>query len=175
MKRIEAEDPERRLAGLEHSLKGKDRLTEKVDDWMSAQADLTAVEAISLIKDAIRYTFVYDETAYSAGVQADCDRLESSGFAPVDRQNSWEADQYKGINSRWRDPDSGMLFEMQFHTQESLDAKELTHPAYERIRDTKTPPDEVRQLREYQHDVCAGITIPPEATEIPDYNHLQGT
>ena len=175
MKRIEAEDPERRLAGLEHSLKGKDRLTEKVDNWMSAQANLTAVDAIRLVKDAIRYTFVYDETAYSAGVQADCDRLESSGFTPVDRQNSWEGDQYRGINSRWREPDSGMLFEVQFHTQESLDAKELTHSAYERIRDTKTPPDEVRRLKEYQRDVCAGITIPPEATEIPDYNHLQGT
>ncbi len=175
MKRIEAEDPERRLAGLEHSLKGKDRLTEKVDDWRSAQADLTAVEAIRLIKDAIRYTFMYDETAYSAGVYADCDRLESSGFTPVDRQNSWEGDQYKGINSRWREPGSGMLFEVQFHTQESLDAKELTHAAYERIRDTKTPPDEVRRMKEYQREVCAGITIPPEATEIPDYNHLQGT
>ena len=31
MKRIEAEDPERRLAGLEHSLKGKDRLTQKIN------------------------------------------------------------------------------------------------------------------------------------------------
>ena len=39
-----------------------------------------------------------------------------------------------------------MLFEVQFHTQESLDAKELTHSAYERIRDAKTPPDEVRQI-----------------------------
>ncbi len=175
MKRIEAEDPERRLAGLENSLKGKDRLTEKADQWMSAQANLTTADAIRLVKDAIRYTFVYDETAYSAGVRADCDRLESSGFKPVDRQNSWGDDQYKGINSRWRDPDSGMLFEVQFHTQESLDAKEFTHPAYERIRDTKTPPDEVRQLREYQRDVCTGITIPPQATEIPDYNHLQGT
>ena len=175
MKRIEAEDPERRLAGLEHSLKGKDRLAEKVDNWMSAQANLTAADAIRLVKDAIRYTFVYEETAYSAGVQADCDRLESSGFTPVDRQNSWEDDQYKGINSRWREPDSGMLFEVQFHTQESLDAKELTHSAYERIRDTKTPPDEIRRLKEYQRDVCAGIMIPPGATEIPDYNYLQGT
>jgi len=69
----------------------------------------------------------------------------------------------------------GMLFEVQFHTQESLGAKELTHPAYERIRDTKTPPDEVKQLKESQRDVCAGITIPPQATEILDYNDLQGT
>ena len=175
MKRIEAEDPDRRLAGLERSLKGKDRLSEKVDNWMNAQANLTAAEAIRLVKDAIRYTFVYEETAYEAGVHADCDRLKSSGFTPVDRQNSWGGDQYKGINSRWREPDSEMLFEVQFHTQESLDTKELTHSAYERIRDTKTPPDEVRRLKEYQRDVCAGITIPPGATEIPDYDHLQGT
>ena len=47
MKRIEAEDPERRLAGLEHSLKGKDRLTQKIDQWMSAQANLTAADAFS--------------------------------------------------------------------------------------------------------------------------------
>ena len=60
---------------------------------MSAQANLTAADAIRLVKDAIRYTFVYDETAYSGGVQADCERLESSGFTPVDRQNSWEEDQ----------------------------------------------------------------------------------
>src|SRR3984957_133286 len=32
MKRIEAEDPERRLAGLDHSLKGKDRLTQKINE-----------------------------------------------------------------------------------------------------------------------------------------------
>jgi hypothetical protein len=175
MKRIEAEDPERRLAGLEHSLKGKDRLIEKVDQWMSAQANLTAVDALNLVKDAIRYTFVYDETAYSAGVRADSDRLESSGFTPVDRQNSWKDDQYKGINSRWREPESEMLFEVQFHTQQSLEAKELTHAAYERIRNPQTPPDEVRGLRQYQRHVCAGIAIPPAATEIPDYNHLQGT
>jgi len=66
MQRIEAEDPQRRLAGIEHSLKGKDRLAEKVDQWMSAQANLTAADAIRLVKDTIRYTFVYEETAYSA-------------------------------------------------------------------------------------------------------------
>ncbi len=31
MRRIEAEDPDRRLVGLENRLKGKDRLTEKID------------------------------------------------------------------------------------------------------------------------------------------------
>jgi hypothetical protein len=173
MRRIEAEDPDRTLVGLENRLKGKDRLSEKVEKWLSAQPDLRPDDAFKLVKDAIRYTFVYNEERYSEGVYADCDRLESAGFELVDRQNSWKEDQYKGINGRWREPDSGMLFEVQFHTQESVDAKELTHPAYERIRDPATPPNEVRELRAFQSEVCSRIKTPPRATEIPDYNYLQ--
>jgi hypothetical protein len=173
MRRIEAEDPDRALVGLEHRLKGKDRLSEKVDKWLSAQPALRHADAFKLVKDAIRYTFVYSEERYTEGVYADSDRLESAGFEPVDRQNSWKEDQYKGINGRWREPASGILFEVQFHTQESVDAKELTHSAYERIRDPSTSPDEVRELRAFQSEVCSRIKIPPRATEIPDYNYAQ--
>ena len=171
MRRIEAEDPGRHLAGLEHRLKGQERLTEKVEKWLSAQPDLRVDDAFKLVKDAIRYTFVYSEERYTEGVYADSNRLDSAGFEPVDRQNSWKEDQYKGINGRWREPGSGILFEVQFHTQESVDAKEVTHPAYERIRDPTTPPDEVRQLRAFQGEVCSRIKIPPKATEIPDYDY----
>jgi hypothetical protein len=173
MRRIEAEDPDRHLAGLENRLKGKDRLTEKVEKWINAQPDLRPDDAFKLVKDAIRYTFVYKEERYTEGVYTDCNRLESAGFKAVDRQNSWKEDQYKGINGRWREPASGMLIEVQFHTQESLDAKELTHPAYERIRDPATPPHEVRELRAFQSEVCSSIKVPPRATEIPDYDYLQ--
>ena len=173
MRRIEAEDPDRTLVGLENRLKGKDRLSEKVEKWLSAQPDLRPDDAFKVVKDAIRYTFVYNEERYTEGVYADCDRLESAGFEPVDRQNSWKEDQYKGINGRWREPDSGMLFEVQFHTQESVDAKELTHSAYERIRDPATSPSEVRELRAFQSEVCSRIKIPPRATEIPDNNYVQ--
>ena len=172
MLRIEAEDPDRRLVGLENRLKGKDRLAEKVENWMTAQPGIQPDDAFRLAKDAIRYTFVYEEAKYTAGVYADCDRLESQGFQPVDRQNSWTDDQYKGINGRWREPGSGHLFEVQFHTQDSYDAKQVTHAAYERIRDTSTPPGEVRQLRDYQREVCATLPIPPGAMNIPDYNYL---
>ena len=49
-------------------------------------------------------------------------------------KNLWTSDQYKGINSQWRRAGDGLRFEVQFHTQSSLEAKELTHKAYERIR-----------------------------------------
>lgn len=122
MRHIEAEDPDRRLAGLEHRLKGKDRLTEKVLKTVNERGH-TEQEALGLIKDAIRYTFCYPDDGYTPGVHADCRRLSDAGFEFVDRENSWTNEQYKGINSRWRVPDDGQLFEVQFHTQASLDAK----------------------------------------------------
>jgi hypothetical protein len=169
---IEAEDPDRRLAGFENRLKGKERLAEKVTNWMKAQPDLTPDNAFGLVKDAIRYTFQYTDDRYAEGVRVDCARLAAAGFQRGDRQNTWENDQYKGINSRWREPESGLLFEVQFHTRASFEAKQETHRAYERIRDTSTPAADVRQLRAYQREVCAKVPIPPGATEIPDYDDL---
>jgi hypothetical protein len=87
----------------------------------------------------------------------------------VDRENSWTKEQYKGVNSRWRVPGNGQLFEVQFHTPASLEAKEITHPAYEKLRIGVPTPAEQRELEDFQKRVTAGVPIPPGATEIPDY------
>jgi hypothetical protein len=125
VRRIEAEDPDRRLVGLEHRVKGKDRLTKKITEAVEERGH-TADEAFSLVKDAIRYTFCYPDDRYTDGVYTDCVRLEDAGFERYDRRNSWEQAEYKGTNSRWIVPRSGQIFEVQFHTQASLDAKEET-------------------------------------------------
>lgn len=129
---IEAEDPSRHLRGLDNYLKDPDRLKEKVANDVIYKGR-TVEQALSNVKDAIRFTWVYSEESYTDSVLVECGRLEAR-FGRFDRQNSWENDQYKGINSRWREPRCGLLFEVQFHTQASLDAKQLTHPAYERLR-----------------------------------------
>ena len=84
--------------------------------------------------------------------------------------NSWEKDEYKGINSRWRDPESGLLFEVQFHTRSSFEAKQLTHAAYERLRNPATSDIERDELQEFQRKVSAEIPIPPRVTDIGDYS-----
>jgi hypothetical protein len=168
MKRIEAEDPERHLAGLENSLKGKDRLAEKVNFDVQKKG-VTVDQAVANVKDAIRYTFCYPEDAYTEGVYADCDRLTDTGFELVERRNSWDKEQYKGINSRWRVPADGQLLELQFHTQASLDAKEETHWAYEKLRAGVPTPAEQRELEDYQKRITARVPIPPGAQDIPDY------
>jgi hypothetical protein len=169
MRCLEAEDPCRRLVGLDHRLKGRDRLAEKVDNWMRADAELTYDRAFGMLKDAIRYTFQYSDAGYSDGVHADIRRLRDAGFELVDSKNSWNEAEYKGINSRWRVPENGQLFEVQFHSQASYEAKQLTHAAYERIRDPSTPPAQVREMRAFQREVTTRIPIPPGAPDIPDF------
>ncbi len=138
MQRIEAADPGRRLTGLEHMRKGVDRLKEKIAERLRYHPDLPPRQAVAAIPDAVRFTFEYSESHYSRGVLADVERLKEAGYELLKLKNLWAKDQYKGINSQWLRPETGLRFEVQFHTPESREAKELTHKAYERLRDPQT-------------------------------------
>jgi hypothetical protein len=170
--RIAGEDPTRTLAGFDRRIKGEDRLKEKISDRMRSKGR-SAAEALAQISDVVRFTFTYGETAYADGVRKDLERLEAAGFTQVERRNTWASDQYKGINTQWLEPQSGVRFEVQFHTQASLEAKELTHQAYERIRTiTESTPAvdrETAELRQFQHRVNSTIPIPPGVSDIDDY------
>jgi len=168
MLRIEAEDPTRRLAGFENRLKEKDRLSQKIARSVDERGR-TVDEAFSLVKDAIRYTFCYPDDLYTQGVHTDWERIKEEGFEPVERENSWTGEQYKGINSRWRVPENTQLFEVQFHTEASYQAKEETHPAYEKLRVGVPTRAEQLELEEFQKQVTARVPIPPGAAEIPNY------
>jgi hypothetical protein len=165
---VEAADPSRHLAGFEHHIKGEDRLKEKIADRIRSTPGLTPTQALDLIADAVRFTYQYSEATYARGVRQDVAWLQDRGFVEIERRNTWTSEQYKGINGRWREPGSGVTFEVQFHTQASLEAKELTHKAYERIRSTVKDP-ELSELKAFQRQVNSMVPIPPGAADIEDY------
>ena len=171
--RIAGEDPTRALAGFDRRIKGEDRLKEKIADEMRSTPGITCMQALASIADVVRFTFTYGESAYTAGVRNDVERLQAAGFTQVERRNTWSSEQYKGINTRWREPDSGVIFEVQFHTQASLEAKELTHEAYEHIRsandETAETIREATELKKFQRDVTDRVPIPPGVMEYEDY------
>jgi len=169
MRRIEAEDPDRHLTGLEFRCKREDRIMEKVATALEEQPDLAPEEALASVKDTIRYTFQYTEEHYTEGVLADVTRLKTAGFEQVDLRNSWASEEYKGINSRWRVPGNGHLFEVQFHTQISFEAKQLTHPAYERVRDPSTSKAEQDELGDFQRRVNVNVPEPRGARSVENY------
>jgi hypothetical protein len=168
MLRIEAADPERHLVGLEHRRKGQDRIMEKVAHDVQYKGRTTE-DALANLKDSIRYTFQYTDTRYTAGVNADIERLKAAGFGLIEVRNSWSSTDYKGINSRWRTPEEGQLFEVQFHTQVSFEVKQLTHPAYERLRTPLIPKAEQVELLDFQRRANSYIPVPEHAHDVPDY------
>jgi hypothetical protein len=130
---------------------------------------MTAGQAITEVPDAVRFTLAYSESRYTEGVRDDVERFKAEGFELIKLKNLWAKDQYKGINSQWRDRDSGLLIETQFHTRISFEAKELTHQAYERIRTPTTSKAEEALLEDYQRLATARVPVPPGVFEIEDY------
>lgn len=158
------------LVGLENRLKGEERLKEKIGEVIKRMPDRTLEDVAHDLPDVIRYTFCFSPENYTDGYWGIKDRMESSGHTMIYSQNHWRGNlEYKGINTRWM-TDDGQRFEVQFHTPESVHAKqELTHGAYERLRNPLTTDRERRELRSFQKEVCSWVAIPDGATAIPDH------
>ena len=168
LRTIESQDPGRHLIGFDDRLKGRDRIKEKVSDRIE-EKNRTPDEAVSLIPDAIRYTFQYGQPNYTQGVWADIERLKGQGFELCKLKNSWSKEEYQGINSQWIEPDTGQRFEVQFHTRISFEAKQLTHDAYEKLRSGQLDEFEKMVLKAFQRKVSADVPAPLGSMDIRDY------
>jgi hypothetical protein len=171
MRQIEAADPSRGLVGVEHMLKKADRLKEKIADILLVESRLSPREALDKVPDAVRYTFTHGPDGYAEGVRADIERLKAAGFEEIKLKNLWSSSQYRGINTQWRRPETGLRFEVQFHTPESLQAKELTHGSYERLRrpENETTLIERDELEVFQRRVNAALVTPLSSEEIREF------
>ncbi len=168
LERVESADPDRSLAGLQHMLKGEDRLKEKIADELTAKPGMTPRQALENVADPVRFTFMYGPGRYAVGVVTDVERLKAEGFELIKLKNLWAEEQYKGINSQWRRPETGLRVEVQFHTLESLEAKELTHQAYERIRGSASDLERA-ELEDFQRRANAYLVTPERTAEIKDF------
>jgi hypothetical protein len=62
-----------------------------------------------------------------------------------------------------------VIFEVQFHTPESWEAKQRTHDIYEKLCDTRITAAERKQLEEEQGRIVASIPVPSSAGNITYY------
>jgi hypothetical protein len=152
-----------------YALKSLDRFQQKLSRLIAEEPGVSPEEVADGIHDGIRYTFIFDVDDYTNGVQDSQAKLEDHGYSLQFLRNTWNNDQYKGINSRWQDPVSGKMFEIQFHTADSWEAKQRTHDAYESIELLRVTVSEREQLSAYQREVSASIPIPADCLEILDY------
>ncbi len=122
------------LSGLDHAVKGADSLERKIGDDARKDYKGDTSLAASKISDANRYTMVMDSEHYTEAGKAVQAQLEEQGYN-VRTKNFWqEGSNYKGVNMALTDP-QGNKIELQFHTSESLNIKEVdNHPIYEEYR-----------------------------------------
>jgi hypothetical protein len=171
MRRIESRLDHGHLAdqtekyALKDPARFKEKLAERIERFPNADPNDLAAE----IHDGVRYTFILNVGHYTDGVGIAQSELAEAGYDQIETKPGWHGEEYKGVNSQWEDPASGIRFEVQFHTSESWNAKQITHETYEMIRSNKASVKEVESLRAYQREVSATVRIPLGALDIPAY------
>lgn len=151
------------LKGLEHRLKTRDSLARKI----AAEYRDNVAASYKIIEknlgDSIRYTYVIEESQYSKAVMKISEDLKARGLAPYDSKfrNYWSNPTYKGINSNWISQD-GQLFEIQFHTPQSLQVKEeKSHKIYEKQR-VETDPVKIKAYSEQIEEIWRDVRPPKD-------------
>jgi hypothetical protein len=171
MRRIEAQlEHGHLLAETEISaLKPADSFKQKLADLIMRHPDKSAEELALEVHDGIRYAFIFDAEHYADGTLQAHSRFKGNGFDLEVRRNCWQNQEYKGINSRWRDPAHDLVFEVQFHTAASWDVSQRGHSLYEAITDPATPPEERARLRSIYAEMSAAVPVPRGCATIPAY------
>ncbi|WP_372479936.1 ATP nucleotide 3'-pyrophosphokinase [Streptomyces griseocarneus] len=155
------------LVGFDHRLKSPDSLKRKVATAMKEHPGQNVNEALADIKDSVRYTLQWPDARYTAGVTIASHLLSAWGVENAKWSNTWaRAKGYRAINSAWRAPGSGHLFEVQFHTPASKNAQEVTHKLYEEQRLPSTTPERARELQEQQDAIFAAVPVPQGADRL---------
>ena len=145
--RIIAKENGGELRGLENKIKTPASLNEKIKSKCVAfySNPQKSGEYSPQIWDALRYTLILSRDNFRDKMLQINKRLNDSNIRAVNEKNSYCAGNvYKGINNRYVIKD--YLFEIQFHTIESLGLKSRIHEKYEEFRREDTPPDKKCQL-----------------------------
>lgn len=155
-----------RLAGLDYRIKSTDSLVRKLID-KSELKGISVDEYASKITDILRYTNVSTTKNFTSDYYSIIDNLIKKSYNIVEVTNTLGDinASYRGINCLVSDKD-GYVFELQFHTEESLNIKEVNHKLYEEARLKTT--NKARRLELYKEMQKNSIEIPmpPDITKI---------
>lgn len=133
------------LVGEANKLKTPDSISRKIIS-NSKLENVDVATAAAGVHDALRYTVqsASDED-YVDTINNTISTLQKQGYTLEKFKNYWsppsEDSMYEGVNTNFKDK-NGNIFEVQFHTKESLDAKGKLHPIYEQFRKDEITKDE---------------------------------
>lgn len=153
-----------KLEGLDFRLKTRESLGRKIikdsiDDGVSGK------EAFDKLKDVVRYTTVLPEDAFTEKYFEMQELIKSKGYSIIKVKNTWEkGSNYKGINTTLKK--DKLNFEMQYHTDLSLQVKEKLHILYEEERLITTSLERKKELKEEMIKLSESIPEPKGVEKI---------
>lgn len=141
--------------GLDYRMKSLDSAVKRMEKGAAGREHVDVDKALYGVKDLLRYTMCFDDANFEKSVgKAVHDITKDYSLSRV-LNTMYDGSLYKGINCLFKD-NKGHIFELQFHTPESLKAKDgflvdlkdkkiykdnqakTSHQYYETIRDVKT-------------------------------------
>lgn len=155
-----------RLEGLDYRIKSVESTTRKIKE-KSQEKQISPIEYSKQVTDILRYTFCSKENDLVKGFFAIKNNLENKGYNIIEINNTFSIPNttYKGINTLVKNPD-GYIFELQFHTYQSLQIKEENHKLYEKARLSSAPTYEKIKLNDIMRKKSNGIIIPSNVNTI---------
>lgn len=140
------------LDGLEHSLKTASSIRSKIDRktdkaLKAGVSPKTDTEYVEETGDLIRYTQIADHDKMAEVARQTISLLQDKGYTveKVDNKYLNKEGRYKAIHLDIASV-SGIRFEMQIHSPETLAANRATHVMYEEWRKPETAPERKAQL-----------------------------
>lgn len=155
------------IIGFDQRLKSPDSLKRKVATALVEHTGRNVDTVLAGITDAVRYTVQWQDAAYTVGVTDFSDTLDAFRNDSTKWSNTWgRTSGYRALNTGWRAPRSGQLFEIQFHTPASKHAQEATHKLYEEQRLPSTGPARKQELQREQDAVFDAVPVPSGAESL---------
>lgn len=161
------------LEGLDFRIKTPESFIRKVNSDTKEKA-IKESAALSKMYDIVRFTGVFDGRLFGKYYYHTVEKLKQEGYNIIRVKNTLENVNapYRGINTII-ETRGGFKFELQFHTKESLAAKEAIHPLYEKARADGTDLAEVAKLAQEMAKISAAIPVPTGAETIVSFDMLK--
>ena len=154
------------LSGLEFRLKSVESTARKIH-LDAGDKEISFEEAAGEIHDSLRYTYIIDDAEYVTYTRKILTELEDKGYKLYKFKNYWANDDnpYQGINTNLETPD-GLVFEVQFHTPDSFDAKQYkTHEYYEIVRSETASESEKEEAEKMRVKIFGMVPVPDGVRE----------
>lgn len=161
-----------KMYGLKNRLKTKQSLTRKIET-NAYNDDISLEESASKVKDSVRYTALSPDKDFTKNYFTIKKSLEDKGYTETRCKNYFDLYnqgkvKHKSVQSVFESPD-GQMFELQFHTPSSQNAKNKKVPLYEEARKPGIDNARLSEIEAKMNDLAKTVFTPPNVYSIKSH------